>query len=177
MDINKFWERAQQRTEVVRGRAKALATFRNTRVPYLFLAESTINEGCTVVRKGRVTIEKPMIVLPDDMPRFEGFEFDKEMDIDSRSVETFFFLRGIRFPSLKYLNTVDDLDLENRSLARSVRRHKNRFEREENVNTTLLVGPEDCWQFSVLLYMAELVARCAKSDIVNLLNKYREDGA
>lgn len=176
MDIEKLWEKAKERTEVIRGRVRPLSTFRNTRVPYLFLAESVVNEGCTVVRKGRVTVEQPMILLPEDMPQFEGFDFDEDLDASSDSVETFFLMRGIRFPSLKYHNTIDELDLENRSLSKSVKDHKNRLERVENVSTALLIGAEDCWQFSILLYMAGLVARCARRDIVNILNRYREDG-
>ena len=55
-------------------------------------------------------------------------------------------------------------------------KHKKKMEYEENVNTALVVGPEDCWQFSLLLYIATLVGRCARTDIINLLNRSQENG-
>ena len=176
MDIEKLWDKAQGKTEIIRGRAKALSTFSHTVVPYTFLAESSVNDGHIVVRKGRVIVDKPMIVLPEDMPQFEGFDFKEDMDIEGDSVQTFFLMRGIRFPSLKYNNSVESLDLEEGALTKSIEKHKKALEKEENVSTALMIGPEDCWQFSILLYLASLVGRCTRTDIMNLLNKmYKED--
>ena len=174
MDIEKLWEKAQDKTEIIRGRVKGLHTFYCTKVPYIFLAESSINEGNTIVRKGKIVVEKPLILLPEDLPQFEGFDLEDELDIDQTAVQMFFLMRGIRFPSLKYNNTVENLDLDELSLARSVEKYKKQLEKTENVNTTLILGPEDCWQFSILIYMASLVGRCARSDIMNLMEKFRE---
>ena len=174
MDIGKLWEKAQGKTEVVRGRVKSLATFQSTRVPYIFLAESAVNEGNTVVRKGKIVVEKPLIFLPENMPQFEGFDFEEALDIDEESVKIFFLMRGIRFPSLKYNNAVDLLDLDEDSLGRAVEKYRKNLERQENVNTVLIVGPEDCWQFSLLLYVSSLVGRCARNDITNLFDKYQK---
>jgi len=171
MDIEQLWEKAQKKTEIIRGRARGLLTFEATEVPYIFLGESSVNEGHTVIRKGNVVIERPMIVLPENMPQFEGFEFEEEMDVDMDAVQMFFLMRGVRFPSLKYNNSVEALDLSEESLSKSIEKTRKKLERAENVNTALISGPEDCWQFSILLYMAALVGRCAKSDITNLMNK------
>ena len=111
MDIEQLWEKAQKKTEIIRGRARGLLTFEATEVPYIFLGESSVNEGHTVIRKGNVVIERPMIVLPENMPQFEGFEFEEEMDVDMDAVQMFFLMRGVRFPSLKYNNSVEALDL------------------------------------------------------------------
>lgn len=172
-DIEQLWDKARQKTEIVRGRVRALPTFESARVPYIFLAESVVNEGHTVVRKGKIFIEKPMILLPEDLPQFEGFDFEEDLDIEQGIVQMFFLMRGIRFPSLKYNNTVEKLDLDEESLAKSVGKYKRALEKKENVNTALILGPEDCWQFSILLYMASLVGRCARSDIINLMDKFR----
>lgn len=171
MDIELLWEKAREKTEVVRGRVKSLATFKRTDVPYVFLAESAVNEGHTVIRKGKVIVEKPMILLPEDMPQFEGFDFEESLQMGESAVQTFLFMRGIRFPSLKYNNTVSKLDLSEDPLAKAVEKAKKRLEREENVNTALIIGPEDCWQFSVLIYVASLVGRCARTDILNIIDK------
>jgi hypothetical protein len=174
MDLEQLWEKAQEKTEVIRGRVKRLPTFAHTRVPYIFLAESVVNEGHTVVRKGKVIVEKPMIVLPEDLPQFEGFDFEEEMNVDQGVMQMFFLLRGIRFPSLKYNNMVETLEVDDASLSKSVEKQKKILEQAENVNTALILGPEDCWQFSILIYMASLVGRCAKDDIMNLMDRFRD---
>lgn len=174
MDIDQLWEEAQRKTEVIRGRVKALPTFKHARVPYIFLGESVMNEGHTIVRKGKILIEKPMIVLPEDLPQFEGFELEEEMDIGPGSLQMFFLMRGVRFPSLKYNHTIDNLELEEASLSKSVAKYKKSLEKVENVSTALILGPEDCWQFSILYYMASLVGRAVRTDISNLLDKFRD---
>ncbi|MFH1665482.1 MAG: hypothetical protein ABIA77_04975, partial [Candidatus Omnitrophota bacterium] len=176
MDIEQLWERAQKKTEVVRGRVKGLSTFSGTKVPYIFLGESVVNEGHTVVRKGKVLIESPVILLPEDLPQFDGFNFEEELHISQGTMQMFFLMRGIRFPSLKYNNTMEKLEVEDLSLSRSVEKYKEKLERKENVNTVLILGPEDCWQFSVLIYMAELAGRCVRSDIMSIMDKLREKG-
>lgn len=174
MDIEQLWEKAQKKTEVIRGRVKSLMTFARTEVPYIFLGESVLNEGHTLVRKGKIIVEKPMIVLPENMPQFEGFDFEKELDMDLDTVQMFLLMRGMRFPSLKYNNTVETLDLEELSLSKSAEKYKKLLERKENVSTALILGPEDCWQFSVLLYVASLIGRCARTDIVNLMDRMNQ---
>ena len=171
MDIQQLWDLAQEKTEVVRGRVKALATFEATTVPYVFMAESSVNVGHTVIRKGKIVVEKPMIVLPDNMPQFEGFEFEEELDVEQDVVQMFFFMRGIRFPSMKYNNALEQIEVEESSLARQVDKARKKLEKAENVSTALILGPEECWQFSVLFYMAALVGRCARTDIMNLMDR------
>jgi len=171
MDIEHTWEKARDKTEIVRGRAKALSTFSHTAVPYIFLAESSVNEGNTVIREGKVIVEKPMIVLPQDLPQFEGFDFEDDFEVSQELIQTFFLMRGIRFPSLKYNNTVYKVDLDENALSIAVKKYKKLLEQKEDVSTALILGPEDCWQFSLLLYIANLVGRCARSDIRNLMDK------
>ncbi|NQT32343.1 MAG: hypothetical protein HQ594_01560 [Candidatus Omnitrophica bacterium] len=174
MDIEQLWAKAQEKTEVIRGRVKGLPTFEHARVPYIFLTESAVNEGHTVIREGKVIIEKPMILLPEDLPQFDGFDIEEDLEIEQGTLQTFFLMRGVRFPSLKYNHTTTKLDLNDRSLSRNVADFKKTLEQKENVNTALIIGPEDCWQFSILLYMAALVGRCMKSDIMNIIDKLRD---
>ncbi|MFH1798577.1 MAG: hypothetical protein ABH844_04470 [Candidatus Omnitrophota bacterium] len=171
MDIEPYWEKARKKTEIIRSRVKGLSTFNHTEVPYVFLAESSINKGNTVIRKGKIYVEKPLILLPDDLPQFSGFELESDLNVEQGTMQMFFLMRGIRFPSLKYNNTTESLDLDEDSLSEAVKKYKSRLEKQENVNTALILGPEDCWQFSMILYMAALVSRCVKTDIMNLRDK------
>ena len=174
MDIEQRWEKAQEKTEIIRGRVQSLPTFSHARVPYIFLGESSLHEGHTLIRKGRVLLEKPMILLPEDLPTFEGFDFEEDLGLEEGAMQMFFLMRGIRFPSLKYNHTVEHFELEEIKLSKCVEKYKRILEKEENVKTALIVGPEDCWQFSILIYMASLAGRCARIDIRNLMDKFRD---
>ncbi|MDD5504071.1 MAG: hypothetical protein PHV77_02010 [Candidatus Omnitrophica bacterium] len=164
------WEKALKKTEIVRPRIQPLLTFATTEMPYIFLAESAVNIGDTVVRKGKVYAEKPAIILPGNMPYFEGFKFEEEMDTTESMVTNFLFIRGIRFPSYKYNNTVQSLDVMEASLKKAEDKFRQKLQKREDVHTGLIMGPEDCWQFSVLIYICNMAARSADRDIKNILD-------
>ena len=171
MDMMDKWEKALKKTEIIRPRVKPLLTFATTEMPYIFLAESAVNAGDTVVRKGKVYAEKPAIILPEDLPFFEGFNFEEEFGAPESMVTNFLFVRGVRFPSYKYNNKVDSLDLLEGSLKKTEDIFRGRLQKKEDVHTGLIMGPEDVWQFSVLIYIGNMVARSADKDIRNMLDE------
>ncbi len=102
MDLESLWDKALKGTEILRARMLDLKTFEPTLLPYVFLAESQLNQGDTVVRHGHVLIERPAIMLPNLSPPFEGFEFDSALHLNADALTTFLLVRGIQFPSLGY---------------------------------------------------------------------------
>jgi len=171
MDIMDRWEKALKKTEIIRPRVQPLLTFATTEMPYIFLAESSLNIGDTVVRKGKIYAEKPAIILPENLPYFEGFDFEEAFDTSESMVTNFLFVRGIRFPSYKYNNKVESLDLVEGSLKKAEDRFRGKLQKKEDVHTGLIMGPEDCWQFSVLIYICNTVARSTDRDIKNILDE------
>ena len=176
MDIHDSWEKALKTTEIVRPRVQPLHTFEATQIPYVFLAESSVNHGDTVVRKGEVTVDKPSIILPLDLPQFEGFEFDKKFSGVEDYLTTFLLVRGIRFPSMKYENRVESLDIREEKLSKAVEFFSQLLQRQENVSTGLVIGPEDCWQFSVLIFICGQITRSADGDVRKLFDRFRDQG-
>lgn len=172
MDIRESWEKALKHTEIVRPRVQPLQTFETTQIPYVFLAESSINRGDTVVRKGEVSVEKPSIILPPYLPQFEGFEFEKKFSGVDDYLTTFLFVRGIRFPSMKYENKTASLDVREEKLSKAVESFLQVLQRQENISTGLVIGPEDCWQFSVLIFICGQITRSAEGDIRNLFDRF-----
>ncbi len=174
MDIHTLWNAALKRTELIRLRLQDLATFDATAVPYVFLAESAVNRGDTVVRKGQVLIERPAIMLPSFSPQFEGFEFDKDLHVSDDTVATFLLVRGVQFPSLKYHHQLSSLDVIEGSLQHAVDRFREQLTAAEDIRTGLVVGPEEAWQFSILLLVGALVIRSAKGDLRRLLEEWQK---
>ena len=174
MEMHELWDQARRRTELLRLRLQELATFDATIVPYVFLAESSLNQGDTVVRRGNVLIERPAIVLPDFTPQFQGFEFDKDFHVSEDAVATFLLLRGIHFPSLKYRHQISSLDLYEGQLTQAIAHFQDQLARAEDIKTGLVVGPEEAWQFSVLLLVGALVVRSAEGDLRRIIDAWRK---
>lgn len=172
-DLQELWDQARRRTEIVRMRLQDLATFEATQVPYLFLAESSVNPGDTVVRRGHVLIQKPGIILPSLSPQFEGFEFDPDLHLNAEMLSTFLLMRGVQFPSLKYRHELSSLDVLESSLQHSVDQFTDRMSRAEDTQTGLVIGPENAWQFSILLLVGALVVRSAEGDLRRILESWR----
>jgi len=172
MSIAEHWEDALKNTTIVRLRARALETFESTDLPYVFLSESAVNVGDTVSRKGEITVEKPALLLPGGSPQFSGFESD-QAEFQPDLFTNLLLVRGISLPSLKYNNTTLKIDVIDGKLSGAVKKHRDRLIREENLDTSLLVGPENCWQMSLVIFVAHLVARCAHGDVKRLFETFR----
>ncbi|MBU1146880.1 MAG: hypothetical protein KKD11_00840 [Candidatus Omnitrophica bacterium] len=175
MNIQDAWEKALEKTKIIRPRAQELQTFSDTNITYTFLAEALVNKGDTIVRKGEVVVEKPAIILPSNLPQFEGFDFEKELEIGHEMVMNFLLVRGVSFPSMKYNNKTASLNIYDGHIDKAISYHSDMLQRKEDVHSGLVVGPEDCWQFSVLIFICTQIAKSANSDIRRLLERFRRE--
>jgi hypothetical protein len=173
MSLNELWEKAVRKTEIVRPRVLPLNTGESTRLPYLCLSESSINRGDTAVRRGEIVVEKPSIILPYNAPQFAGFDFEKTIPVSEELFKSFLLVRGVQFPGMRYNNRSHSIDVHEGSLSKAVEYYKKELQKTENVNTGLIVSPDDCWQFSVLLFVCSLVVRSAEGDIRRLMDDMR----
>ena len=173
MDIAALWDRARKDTEIVRMQLRDLATFERTPMPYIFLAESALHAGDTVVRQGHVVIERPAIILPNFSPQFEGFEVSDALPLTPETLATFLLVRGIQFPSMRYRHQLSSLDVFEGSLQQGIQHYTNRLAAAEDTRTGLVIGPEAAWQFSVLLLVGALVVRSSEGDLRRILESWR----
>ena len=174
MDIQNNWEKALKNTEIIRSRVQDLMTFADTQVPYILLSESSVNIGDTVVRKGEIVVEKPALILPPNVPQFEGFEFEPGKVAGEESVINYLLVRGVTLPSLKYNNKTFSLDIHEDKLGNALKFYKNQLESKEDVHTGLVIGPEDCWQFSLLIFVASQASRQAEGDMRRLWEDWKK---
>ena len=124
-----------------------------------------------MVRKGEVLVEKPLILLPPGSPQLDGFDFRDASRQQQEMITNFFLVRGIEFPSLKYNNKTYSLDVFEGRLSRAIDKYTQELQKEENVTSGLIIGPEDCWQFSVLIFVGMQILRSIDNDIKNLMNR------
>ena len=64
------------------------------------------------------------------------------------------------------------MDIQPGSLSKAIEEQKTLLQRHENVHSGLVVGPEDCWQFSILIFVAGQVMRSAEGDMRRLLSDH-----
>lgn len=173
MNLEVLWERAKNKTQILRARAGALSDLQSTIIDYVLLAESQINPQDTVIRKGKVWVHKPLIILPREIPIFEGFDFE---DVDN--IPSFMLMRGIQFPPLKYSNATDSIEVYKGLISSVIDDFMDRFQQREDIKTGLIKGIEQGWQFSVLIYVGFLVFRQVPSDIKRIIEdiKRRMEG-
>ncbi len=176
MDIQENWEKALRKTEIIRPRVQGLSAFEQTRVPYTMLSESSVNVGDTVVRRGEVVVEKPSLILPFNLPHFEGFDFEDQMHTTEDMITNFFLIRGISFPSLRYNNRTDAIQVHEGSLSKAIEHYRSHLQKSEDVSSGLLAGPDEAWQFSVLIFVASQIMRSADGDIRSLFDDYKRRG-
>ena len=174
MDAYEAWARALKNTEIIRPRVQSLLTFKDTHVPYILLSESSINLGDTVVRQGEVIVEKPSLILPPNVPQFNGFDFDEKLGQGKDSVINFLLVRGMSIPSLHYNNKTYMIDIFEGNLNKAISHYKDMLQHQENVQAGLMTGPEDCWQFSLIIYICSQIAKNADIDIRRLLEEYKK---
>ena len=176
MNIEEAWNKAVKNTEIIRMRIASLKTHVQTRVPYVLLSESSINEGDTVVRKGEILVERPALIIPPNNPQFYGFDFGSDINVDENSLINFLLVRGITLPSLRYDNKTSSLDIFEGRLSKAIEYYNNLLQRQEDVYAGLVSGPEDCWQFSLLIFICAQIARNVDADIKKLMYEYLKRG-
>ncbi|MBF0511053.1 MAG: hypothetical protein HQL13_01850 [Candidatus Omnitrophica bacterium] len=174
MDIHTAWEKALKETDIIRSRITGLQTFSETHVPYILLSPSEVNQGDTVVRKGEVLVHRPSLILPPNIPQFEGFEFEDENAFQEDAMINFLMVRGITLPSMKYDNKVFSLDVFEGKIQEAIGFWGNRLQREENTAAGLISGPDDVWQFSLLIFICAQIAKNSAVDIRRLLDEYHK---
>lgn len=173
MNVDKVWERALKKTEIIRSRILPLDTFEATRIPYILLSEAQTDIKGVFVRKGHVWVEKPALVLPSNYPQLQGFDFDDAMRGEAHRFMDFLLVRGVRFPSMKFNHETEGLSVYDGRLQAAIDEYLARLQRCEDTSAGLIAGPEDCWQFSVLIFVGAQVLRSADGDIGRLLEEFK----
>jgi hypothetical protein len=176
MEFHEAWEKALKETQIIRTRVTSLPTYDDAHVPYVFLSPSSVDRQDTVIRRGKVLVQRPALMLPPNIPQLDGFDFQKDEGETDRSILSFLLVRGITVPSLKYNNQTASLDIFEGDLQKAVTYFTDQMEREEDVATGLLLGHEEVWQFSVLIFICSQIARNTEVDLKRLMDDYRRQG-
>ncbi len=170
IDIDKKWQEALRKTKIVRSKYGKLETFKKTVVPYVLISKSLVNKDTTVVREGKVEVSPVMIHLPSGNFEFYGFDFKETTDYSDEIIKSFLLIRGVQLPSMKYSNTQVKLEVFDKPIEEVVKEYKELLLRKEDIDTGIIISIPDIWQFSLIIYLANLVAKSIDNDIKNIFD-------
>ncbi len=170
IDIDKKWQEALRKTKIVRSKYGKLETFKKTVVPYVLISKSLVNKDTTVVREGKVEVSPVMIHLPSGNFEFYGFDFKETTNYSDEIIKSFLLIRGVQLPSMKYSNTQVKLEVFDKPIEEVVKEYKELLLRKEDIDTGIIISIPDIWQFSLIIYLANLVAKSIDNDIKNIFD-------
>ena len=162
---------AIEHTEVLRSPRQILATFGVTNIYYYLITEPAyadlLEEKPTevVIREGRVSAEKPMVVTPSYLINLEGF---------SEEAKRYFRLlmqeHGPHTPGLlyRYRNEPKGLTIVSEDLNTVVSKLNEKLDEEKNPLSTIIKGVDELWDVSLIKFIHELTERSLESNILEL---------
>lgn len=167
-DLEQRFKYALEHSVIHRTRKADLFTFGTTKLPYIFIAESSINPGDIIIRKGEIATEKPTIMMGDSFPSFEGFDGDYTGQEQEMSI---LFGRTFHFPNMRYQNKSATLEVVSGELQKTIDEEQHQLDAEGNYRTAVISGPEDCWAFSLIIYASEMTQRSAKGNLKDIFER------
>jgi len=163
-----FW----RQTEIIREYQRILFTFGDMELPYVFVAESKQLADRTMVRKGKVFLQKPRIVLPEGRKglEFEGFEHS-----DFLGREAAYLFRAAKLPFSQVTNRpIADEKLEYGKVSAVLEQINKQMDNQNDTETGLIKGPLEGADVSLIRYSFGLAIKSAPENINEFLEHIRK---
>ena len=170
MDIDKRIEYAVRQTEIIRAPRKNLYTFGTTNIYYYLVTEPAYSELLpdvteTVVREGRVIAERPKIVTPYYLSRFEGFSAEARQYFDALAREIGPAFHGLFYT---YKNEPKEMNILSENLPSVVEKLNERIDARNDPLSAIIRGEDDLWDVSLMKFLFEVTRNSAPHNMRQL---------
>ena len=159
-----------EQTEVLRSPRQALATFGITSISYYMVTEPVYDQLLgksreTVVRRGKVTAERPQIVTPFYLLNlFRGFEHGEEYaDYLTRAYGA--DSAGLMY---SYRNDLEETSIVSDPIATVAARLADEMEKEGKNLAAVIRGVDHLWDVSLMKFMFELTVSSLGQNVTEL---------
>ena len=162
---------AIEHTEVLRSPRQTLATFGVTNIYYYLVTEPAyadlLEEKPTevVIREGRVSAERPMVVTPSYLINLEGFSEEAKRYFRLIMQEQGPYTPGLLY---RYRNEPKGLTIVSENLNSVVSKLNEKLDEEKNPLSTIIKGVDELWDVSLIKFIHELTERSLESNILEL---------
>ncbi len=161
-------EHAGRHTEILRLPKQTLATFGMTNISYYLVTEPVYSEPEkdvteTVVREGRVVAERPRIVTPHYLSRFEGFSPDAK-----RYFNALLNKYGPNAPGLfySYRNEPKGLTIVDGSITAVVDKINAEIDKRGDPLVAIIKGEDEFWDVSLLKFIYEMARNSMENNLL-----------
>ena len=159
-----------EHTDVVRNPKQRLATFGTTRLTYFLVTEPVYEdilkgEQETVLRRGKVSAERPRIVTPFYLRnRFQGFEHSREY------LEYLLRKFGAQQSALlyEYKNELEETSIISNNMQEVVAHLNETLDRESNPLSAIIKGVDEMWDVSLMKFIHEFTGTSLKDNVMEL---------
>ncbi|MBI4186010.1 MAG: hypothetical protein HY530_00700 [Chloroflexi bacterium] len=160
-----------EHTEVLRLPRRTLSTFGTTNVYYYIVTEPAYSQlleaGAkeTVVREGRVIVERPRIVTPYYLSRLEGFSADAR-----RYFEALLKAHGPDAPGVfyTYRNEPGQLNVVSDDLLSVVDKLNTDIDKRGDPLASIVKGEDELWDVSLLKFIYEITRNSLRDNLMQL---------
>ncbi len=166
-------EYAVRHTKILRLPKQTLATFGMTNIGYYLVTEPVYSElekdvTETVVREGRVVAERPRIVTPHYLSRFEGFSPDAK-----RYFNVLLKKYGPNAPGLfySYRNEPKGLTIVAGSLMAVVDKINAEIDKRGDPLVAIIKGEDELWDVSLLKFIYEMARNSMENNLLQLQSR------
>ena len=160
-------------TEILRLPKQTLATFGMTNIGYYLVTEPVYSElekdvTETVVREGRVVAERPRIVTPYYLSRFEGFSPDAK-----RYFNGLLKKYGPNAPGLfySYRNEPKGLTIVAGSITAVVDKIHAEIDKRGDPLVAIIKGEDEFWDVSLLKFIYEMARNSMPNNLLQLQSR------
>lgn len=166
-------EYAVGHTEILRLPKQTLATFGMTNIGYYLVTEPVYSElekdvTETVVREGRVVAERPRIVTPYYLSRFEGFSPDAKRYFNGLLKQY-----GPNAPGLfySYRNEPKGLTIVAGSITAVVDKINAEIDKRGDPLVAIIKGEDEFWDVSLLKFIYEMARNSMENNLLQLQSR------
>lgn len=165
MEIDERIRHAVKHTEILRAPKQSLYTFGTTNIYYYLVTEPAYSELIknsteTVIREGRVIAERPKIVTPYYLSRFEGFSPEARRYFEALAEEYGSSIRGLFYT---YKNEPKELNIVSDNLLSVVDKLNAEIDRRGDPLAAIIKGEDALWDVSLMKFVYE-VTRSSVAD-------------
>lgn len=166
-------QHAVMNTEVLRPPRQTLATFGATVIRYFLITEPVYEELVglgkeTVIRNGRVTVQRPQVVTPNYLfSLFQGFEHGQQFA--EHLVNTY----GPNEPGLvyQYRNEPGELNIVSEPLPAVADKLRQDLERQEDHLAAIIKGIDQLWDISLMKFIHDLTVDSVRTNVEELVSR------
>ena len=150
---------ALEHTELIRAPQQKLSTFGSSVIDYYVVTELVGN--LSVVRDGKVIVERPKIVTPAYLVNVEGFSEQARryvaMMARERPYESGIFYR--------YKNEPRGMNVVSEPIRQVISKLSSQIEEQNNPLSTIIRGVEELWDVSLLMFIYELTTQSVRTNM------------